>query len=59
MIEKVKHPETGKDVFELSHWNYASELPYVALRVHMGFYNTYEAAENESAKQVLIERFSE
>lgn len=59
LIEKMKHPETGKIVFELSHWNYSSELPYVAMRVHLGFYETYEQAEQIHYKQTLITRFNQ
>ena len=58
MIEKMENPNTGKMAYELSHWSYTTELPYVALRTHRGFYDSYEEAENEHNKQVIIDRFA-
>lgn len=58
LIEPMKNPETGKKEFELSHWCYSTELPYVALRQHIGFYATYEKAEEESNMLEISRRFN-
>jgi len=59
MIEEMTHPETKKRVFELSSWNYSTELPYMALRTHIGFYDNYEVAESAKMKQEIIEKFKD
>lgn len=57
MIEKYIDPIDKKTKYELSHWYYASELPYVAMRQHLGFYLKYEDADNAHHRQVLIDKF--
>lgn len=57
-ITEMKHPETGDEMYELAHWEYSSEFPYVAARRHIGLYGSYEDAEGAHAKEFILTRFS-
>lgn len=58
LIEKYPCPVDKVDKWELSHWLYASDLPYVAMRHHIGFYRTIDDAEAANAKEILVAKFS-
>jgi uncharacterized protein (DUF427 family) len=58
-IEEMAHPETKEKVFEVAHWYYSTELPYVAIRHHIGFYENYMKADNAHHKNAMIDKFNE
>lgn len=57
-INEVTHIETKEKWYELSHWYFSEDMPEVAGRRHMGFYNTSAEAENEHVKIMVYERFN-
>ncbi len=58
-ITEMINPENSKKTFELASWNYSTELPYIALRSHEGFFDNYEQAESEKMKQEVIDKFQD